>query len=198
MKKLLFVFWISLLGLAACSSLRTRLPMIETPPPPALSSSIFVGYAQAFHFAGDKWNRVPQYDYEFVVWERRYADHWEVIKEIHYRHPRYDGRPGPRDQTHYFFVRTSRAAAGGLDLQVEGSLGVGTGHERADGGLVIELASAARGWFIPFDAIRIRQTPRTTNGKVEEVVELFSKRDGLEIPFMKMQEEGRIYGAQRH
>ncbi len=77
-------------------------------------------------------------------------------------------------------------------MKVEGTLGAGTGREKADGGLVIELASAVRGWFVPFDTIRIRQSPRTAEGKMEEVVELFSKRDGLEIPFMKMQEEGRI------
>ena len=196
MNRLLFVFFASMLALVGCSSLHTSLPLIEAPPPAGLSSSVFVGYAQAFHFAGEKWNRVPEYDYEFIVLERRYADRWEASKEIRYRHPRYDGRPGPRHQTLYFFVRTSRAPDGGLDLAVEGTLGAGKGRELADGGLVIELASAVRGWFIPFDSIRIRQTPRTPNGNVEEVVELFSKRDGREIPFMRMQEEGMIYRAQ--
>jgi hypothetical protein len=41
--------------------------------------------------------------------------------------------------------------------------------------------------------IRIRQSRRTTKESLEEVVELFSRRDGREIPFMKMQEEGIVY-----
>src|ERR1035437_3257575 len=57
-----------------------------------------------------------------------FADHWEAIKEIHRRHPRYDGRAGPRDQTLYFFVRMSPAPDGGYDLVAEGSPGRGSGH----------------------------------------------------------------------
>ncbi len=191
MKRLLRVLFLLAFALIACSSLRTSLPLSDVPPRPAVSSNVFVGYAQAFHVGDGNWVRVPEYDYEFLVLERRYADRWEVIKEIHHRHPRYDGRAGPRDQTLYFLVRTSPAADGGLDLAVEGTLGAGKGHEEAGGGLVIEMASGARGWFVPFDTIRIRQTPRTTKESLEEVVELFSRRDGREIPFMKMQEEGR-------
>jgi hypothetical protein len=191
MKRLLFVLFVLAFVLIACSSLRTPLPLTDVPPRPAVSSSVFVGYAQAFHFGDRNWARVPEYDYEFLVLERRYADRWEVIKEIHHRHPRYDRRAGPRDQTLYFLVQTSPAADGGLDLAVEGTLGAGKGHEEAGGGLVIEMASGERGWFVPFDTIRIRQTPRTTKESLEEVVELFSRRDGREIPFMKMQEEGR-------
>jgi hypothetical protein len=116
-----------------------------------------------------------------------------VIKEIHHRHPRYDGRAGPRDQTVYFLVRTFPAARGGLDLAVEGTLGAGKGHEGAEGGLVIEIASAEQGWFVPFNTIRIRQTRGTAKGRLEEVVELFSIKEGRELPFMKMQEEGIVY-----
>src|ERR1039457_2298463 len=79
---------------------------------------------------------------------------------MHRRHPRYDGLAGPRDQTLYFFVRISPAPDGGYDLVVEGSLGRGSGHEMAGGGgLGLELASAQKGWFVPFDPIRIRQEP---------------------------------------
>jgi hypothetical protein len=193
MKRLLSVLLALSFSLVACSSLRTPLPLLDGPPPPALSSSAFVGYAQAFRFADANWVRLPGYDYEFLVWERRYADRWEVIQEIHHRHPRYDGRPGPRDQTVYFLVRPSPAADGGLDLAVEGTLGAGKGHEGAEGGLVVEMASAEKGWFVPFDPLRIRQTRGTTKGRVEEVVELFSRKDGREVPFMKMQEQGMVY-----
>jgi hypothetical protein len=144
MKRLLFVPFFLAFALIACSSFRSTLPPTDVPPRPALSSRVFVGYAQAFHFRDGNWVRVPEYDYEFLLLERRYADRWEVIKEIHRRHPRYDGRAGPRDQTLYFLVRTSPAANGGLDLAVEGTLGAGKGHEEVGGGLVIEMASRER------------------------------------------------------
>ena len=59
--------------------------------------------------------------------------------------------------------------------------------------MVIEMASAERGWFVPFDPIRIRQPRGTAKGRREEVVELFSGRNGREFPFMKMPEEGMVY-----
>jgi hypothetical protein len=193
LKRLLWVLFVPALALLSCSSLRGALPLMDGPPPPSLTSSVFVGYAKAFHFSERNWVRVPEYDYEFLVLERRYAGYWNVIKEIHHRHPRYDGRAGPRDQTLYFLVRTSPASDGGLDLAVEGTLGAGKGHEEAGGGLVIEMASAKTGWFIPFNTVRIRQTRGATEGRLAEVVELLLKRDKRENPFMKMQEEGIVY-----
>ena len=179
--------------LVACSSLHTSLPLTDVPLPPALSSSVFVGHGHAFRFTEGRWVPVPEYDYEFSVLERRFSDHWEAVKEIHRLHPRYDGRAGPRDQTLYFMVRTSPAADGGLDLMVEGTLGTGKGHEKPGGGIVLEVTPAEKGWFVPFDTIRIRQSRATQNGRLEEVVELFSRKNGQEVPFMKMQEEGIIY-----
>ncbi len=179
--------------LAGCTSLHTPLPLSETPPPAPLSSTVFVGHGHAFRFAAGNWLPVPEYDYEFSVVERRFSDHWEAVKEIHRLHPRYDGRAGRRDQTLYFMVRVSPAADGGLDLTVEGTLGAGKGHEKAGGGIVLEVTPAEKGWFVPFDTIRIRQSRATKNGQLEEVVELFSRRNGREVPFMKMQEEGIIY-----
>ncbi len=193
MKRLRYILFTVIFPLVACANLHTPLPLTDVPPPAALSSTVFVGYAQASRFVGGNWVPVPEYDYEFLLLERRFADRWETIKEIHRRRPRYDGRAGPRDQTLYFAVRTSPASDGGLDLVVEGTLGTGKGHEEPGGGLVIELASAERGWFVPFDTIRIRQTRGPTKGRVEEVVELFSRKDGREVPFMKIHEEGAIY-----
>jgi hypothetical protein len=179
--------------LAACSSLHTPLPLTDGPPPTPLSSSVYVGYGRAFRFAGGTWTGVPEYDYEFSVVERRFARHWEAVKEIHRLNPAYDGGAGPRDQTVYFMVRTSPAADGGLDLTVTGTLGSGKGHEKPGGGIVLEVVPVEKGWFVPFDTIRIRQSRRTENGRLEEVVELFSRRNGREVPFMKMQEEGVVY-----
>ncbi len=185
-----FLFF-SVFPLVACSSLHTSLPLTASPPPVPLSSTVFVGYAQASRFADGSWIPVPEYNYEFFLLEKRFADHWEAIKEIHRRDPKYDGRAGPRDQTLYFAVQTSPAADGGLDLKGEGTLGTGRGHEGPDGKLVIELTPAEKGWFVPFDTIRIRQT--RADCRIEEVVELFSKGEGREIPFMKMEEKGIVY-----
>ncbi len=187
------LFSVALFALAACANLHTPLPLVEGPPPAALSSAVFVGYAEAFRFVNGNWITVPEYDYEFLLLERRFADRWETVKEIHRRNPRYDGRAGPRDQTLYFSVRTIPAVDGGLDLSAEGTLGAGKGHENPGGGLVIELASAEKGWFIPFDKIRIRQTRASTEGRIEEIVDLFSRKKGREVPFMRMHEKGLIF-----
>lgn len=187
---LLAVFALSLTG---CTSLQTSLPLTDQPPQPSLSSRVFAGHARAARFVAGSWLPVPEHDYDFLILERRFADRWEAVKEIHRRHPRYDGSAGPRDQTLFFTVRTSSSADGGLDLAVEGNLGAGKGHEGPGGGVVIELAAAARGWFVPFDTVRINQSPEGTSGRLTETVELFSSRDGKEIPFMRMAEEGIVY-----
>ena len=180
--------------LAGCSSTRSPLPLTDSPPVVPSSSSVFVGHARAFRFAEGAWVAAPDHDYDFLVLERRFADHWEAVKEIHRRHPKYDGRAGPRDQTVYFYVRMSPAPDGGYDLVVESSLGHGSGHEKAGGGaLVLELSSDQKGWFVPFDTIRILQDRPAVDGRIKETVELLSKGKGREAPFMKMEEVGLVY-----
>ena len=195
MMQLFFVMFALIISLTACSSLHTTLPLTDQPPATAQTSSVFVGNGRASRFVDGSWIRLPEQDYELILLERRFADRWEVIKELHRRHPRYDGSAGPRDQTLYFLVRTKPAGDRGLDLIIEGTLGSGTGHETADGGVLLELAPTAKGWFVPFDMIRISQTRTGTQAGFEEFVELFSVREGHEIPFMRIQEEGSIYRA---
>jgi hypothetical protein len=185
------------LSLAACTSLKTSLPLTDQPPRRPLSSSVFVGHALAARFVAGRWQPVPEQDYDFIVLERRFADRWEAVKEIHRRHPHYDGGAGPRDQTLFFTVHTSPAVDGGLELAVEGSLGAGTGHMGPGGGLVIELVAADRGWFVPFDTVRISQSREEAAGRLTETVELFSRRNGEETPFMRMAEEGTVYRPAR-
>lgn len=182
------------LVLGACASTRSPLPFSEGPPPAASSSLVIAGHARAERFTKGAWTAAPEYDYDFVVLERRFSDRWETVKEIHRRHPRYDGRAGRRDETLWFVVRTSPAADGGLDLAVEGTLGRGSGHEKPGGeGVVLELAYARAGWLVPFDTVRIRQERPAADGRIEETVELFSRKEGREVPFMRMEETGLLY-----
>ncbi len=186
----LLLFFLPLLG---CGSTSSPIPLASGPPPEPPSSTVLAGHARAWRFAKGAWIEAPAYDYDFLVLERRYEGRWDVVKEIHRGDPRYDGRAGPRDQTVFFTVHTSPAADGGQDLAVQSTLGSGTGHVDAGGdGFVVEMAAAQKGMFVPFDTVRIRQRP-TREGHLEETVELYSKKDGVERPFLKMEEQGLVY-----
>jgi hypothetical protein len=63
----------------------------------------------------------------------------------------------------------------------------------SEGELVIELTAAERGWFVPFDTVRISQSRKESAERLSETVELFSRRNGEVVPFMRMTEEGIIY-----
>ena len=182
---------------AACSSGRSALPLTEgaaseTP----LASSVFAGRGRAYRFEGGAWRPDPAYDYEFTVLEKRFAGRWEAVKEIHRRHPRYDGRAGPRDQSLYFSVTASPCEASGSDLLVDGTLGRGKGRETAEG-IELEIEAREKGWFVPFNTIRIRQRLEASSGRLEETVELLSRKGGKEVPFMKVEEEGTVYRPPR-
>ena len=181
------------LAAAGCSAGPSALPLTASPPPAPLSSSVFAGNARAYRFEKGAWVADPAYDYDFIVLESRYSDHREAVKEIHRRNPLYDGWAGPRDQTLFFTIRETPAAGGGRDLAVTSTLGSGTGHEKPGGeGFLLEIAYARSGWFVPFDSIRIRQE-RPASGRIQETVELYSKKDGHEVPYLKMEEEGLVY-----
>ncbi len=179
---------------AGCSAGPSALPLTDAPPPVPLSSVVFAGHARAWRFKSGAWVVAPEYDYDFLVLETRYPDHWESVKEIHRRHPKYGGWAGPRDQTLYFSIRKTPAADGGADLVATSTLGNGTGHEKKEGeGVVLELDYAKKGWLVPFDSIRIRQEHPARSGRLRETVELYSKKKGEEVPYMKMEEEGLVY-----
>jgi hypothetical protein len=180
-------------ALGACGGGASRLPLTLGPPPEPASSAVFVGRSVAFRHVRGAWERVPAYDYEFTVVANRFPGRWDVVKEIHRRHPDYDGLAGSRDQTLHFEIKTSPAAGGGFDLAVRSTLGSGTGREDQEGRLTLELTSASKGWFVPFDSIRIRQDPPDREGGIRETVELFSRKKGTETPFMKMEETGQLY-----
>ena len=181
-------------SLAGCASGPSPLPLTDVPPPVPTSSSVFAGHARAFRWVNEAWVADPANDYDFLVLEKRFGDRWEAVKEIYRRHPKYDGRAGPRVQTLYFAVTMSPATDGGYNLVATTSEGNGTGHEKAGGGgFSLEVAYARKNWFVPFDTIRIRQDQTSSPGRLAETVTLLKKDKGGEKPFMKMEEEGLVY-----
>ena len=180
--------------LAGCASGPSPLPLTDSPPPVPTSSTVFAGHARAFRWVNEAWVADPSHDYDFLVLEKRFGDRWEAVKEIYRRHPKYDGRAGPRVQTLWFAVTMSPAGDGGYDLVATTSEGNGTGHEKAGGGgLSLEIAYARSNLFVPFDTIRIRQDQTSAPGNLTETVTLLKKAKGGEKPFMKMEEEGLVY-----
>jgi hypothetical protein len=181
-------------SLAGCASGPSPLPETDSPPKVPSSSTVFAGHARAFRWVNDAWVAAPTHDYDFLVLEKRFGDRWEAVKEIYRRHPKYDGRAGPRVQTLYFAVSMSPATDGGYDLVATTSEGNGTGHEKAGGGgLWLEIAYARANMFVPFDTIRIRQDQTSAPGRLAETVTLSKMGKGAEKPFMKMEEEGLVY-----
>ena len=178
--------------LSGCSSLSSPLPLTDQAQKP-LKTIVYVGRGEAYRFDQGSWQRLPSYDYEFTVLQRFHEEGWESVKEIHRRHPDYDGRAGSRDQTLYFGVTSSPAADGSARLLLESSWGRGEGH--ADDGLknVVVEFSPDISRFAPYNTFRITQHFRRQEGRLSETVEVFKKKDGKEIPFMKMEEAADIF-----
>lgn len=187
---------ISLIGIACIVML--TLSACASPPPlhltdsfPAEADRVLAGRGTAYRFADGQWNRIPSYDYEFSVVQRFREDGWESVKDIHRRHPDYDGRAGARDQTLYFRVRHEKTSAGSILLRAISSLGSGEGH--ADSGLrhisINFRPEISR--FAPFNTYRITQ--EIGEDSVVETIELFKLKDGREIPFMKVVEEAVVF-----
>lgn len=175
---------------SGCAPAIAPLPLSDSLPAPA-RARVFAGTGEAFRSEDGQWVRMPSYDYEFIVLHRRYADGWESIKEVHRRHPEYDGRGGERDQTLYFRVRHPAPDSDGVPLSVESTLGSGQGSaDRQFGEMTIEFKPDISR-FAPFNTYRITQ--HIGEHRVSEVIELLKVKDGGEIPFMKMVEEGIIY-----
>ncbi|HYQ48505.1 MAG TPA: hypothetical protein VEP69_05530 [Thermodesulfovibrionales bacterium] len=180
------------IALSSCSSLHSPLPLTEKAEKP-LRTAVYVGTGAAYRFVRGGWERLPSYDYEFSVVRRFHEDGWESVKEIHRRHPDYDGRAGGRDQTLYFRVKTGSAEDKIRTLNVQSSWGQGTGTADADMGNIVVEFSPDISRFAPFNTFRITQKFLFEEGKLRETVEIFKKQGGQERPFMKTEEEADIY-----
>ena len=146
-----------------------------------------------------EWRRDPSYDYRFSVTQRRFARHWESVKDMHRVHPAYDGRGGERDQTMFFRIDFKRATGTDqLAVGVRSSLGTGRGSadtefRRQTIEIDLEQGSLER-HFMPYNTITLDQEYRYEEGVLLETVTL-SKKDssGRKIPFMRNQERAAFF-----
>jgi hypothetical protein len=185
-------------GLVGCSSAQEAvLPTQREATQPVLTL-VWVGRGETERLEGDKWVRAPEFDYEFSVEQRRFADHWESIKSLRRRHPDYDGSAGPREQHMYFEVRYSAAdGAGVVPAAIRSSLGPGTGQTDAEFRTATLTLKPEISAMAPFDTYRITQDYAYEAGERREVVELLDHEDGQERPWVRNREVARLYGPQR-
>lgn len=178
---------------AACGPTVAAMPTTTVAPAEADLVLVWVGRGEAHRWRDGAWHRDAAYDYEFSVVQRRYPDRWESIKSMHRRHPDYDGKAGPRDQS-YFFRIDLAPAPDGVRLAIDSNLGTGAGHtDREFREATLDLASAQRGAFVPYDRLRLTQHYGYQAGKLDETVELTDEG----APFMKNEEHAVLFGTQQ-
>jgi hypothetical protein len=180
---------------AACSSSAPILPLSPAPPAEAPLTLVWVGAAEAERLEEGSWRRIPAFDYDFSVVQRRYGDHWESVKSLHRRHPGYDGSAGPRDQTMYFRADYAPAAAdGSVATTLHASLGDGYGQtDREFRRATLELHAEVSS-FAPFNTYRIDQEYGYAEGVLKETVSLIKKQTDAETPWVRNRETARLFG----
>ncbi len=189
---------VTLLCLVACGAPAPVLPLQAGSPPPAEVTLVWVGEGKAEILQGGVWQRAPEFDYQFSVVQRRYRNHWDSVKELHRRHPNYDGSAGQRDQTYFFHVAyrpadDESAVSGSVTSTLgNGSLSTDRGFRDA----VVELDADVSS-FAPFNAYRITQHYRYDAGSLTETVELNKKHDGTETPWVRSQEQATLFAPHR-
>jgi hypothetical protein len=157
---------------------------------------LWVGTGTSSIWRDGVWVRTPASDYEFLVRQNRFPDHWESLKVQNRTDPDYDGSAGPADQQHFFLIEYGRPnAEGNLPITLRSTYGDGTGLSDTEyRKAVIEFEAEGVSRFAPYNRFRITQHYLYEEGLLEETVELFKlKDDGTETPFVKVEERARIF-----
>ncbi len=182
--------------LFGCAAVAPRVPL-STQQDPAEVTLVWVGRGECERLENGQWVRIPEFDYDFSVEQRRMANHWESVKSMRRRHPGYDGSAGERAQTYFF--RMDYAPAGSdpsasVTSQVHSSLGNGQGTtDREFRRAQIEFAAAGESSLAPFDRYRITQTYDYEAGQLTELVEL---NKGAQA-WVRNREQATLFGARR-
>ncbi len=172
---------------AGCHS-APYVPLSAAPAPEPLATLLWVGHGTAERNEGGRWVRIPEFDYEFSVEQRRYADHWESIKSLRRHHPGYDKSAGPRDQTLYFSLSFAPRAPG-VEIGIQSSLGKGRGHTDPEFRKASLELAADVSRFAPFDRYRIDQHYDYERGALQETVQLL---DGDKV-WVRNTEEATLF-----
>ena len=176
---------------SSCSSSQVIGPLrAERWPAPNLVL-VWHGYGESYRVQDNQAVRTPTQDYEFTVVQRRYDDVWESTKEIHRRHPKYDGIAGPRDQTMHFSV-SIKDNDNKVVLDVNSTLG--NGHGKADKEFRVSslrMKANVSSWA-PFDTYTIEQKYLYEEGRLEETVKLLQASEADKEIFI-IQEKAQLY-----
>lgn len=191
----------SILALAAgCGGAsRPSVPLTTAAFAPSDLTLVWVGRGEAKRMEGGAWKRAPAFDYEFTVTQRRYADHWESVKELHRRHPDYDGSAGPRDQTYFFRVQFE-SGAGAPKVLATVSSTLGDGKLSADAefrGATIDLRADVSS-MAPFDSYRIEQRYGYEDGRLTERVSLLKHEGAKELPWVENDEVASLFAPRKY
>ncbi|OJT27047.1 hypothetical protein BO221_03360 [Archangium sp. Cb G35] len=183
------------LALAACAPSASPVipPSTGDGPRPELVL-IWSGHGKAERLEGGEWKRIPSFDYEFSVEQRRFGGHWESVKHMHRRHPGYDGSAGPRDQT-MFFRLDYTTAPDGVRSTIQSSLGNGQGEsDREFREARLELRPEISS-FAPFNLYRITQHYAYESASLSETVELIKQKDGTETHWVRNHETATLFAT---
>jgi hypothetical protein len=193
-------FSISLLALAmtlntACSTVdKIIIPTSKTLPSTEDNYTIlWIGQSESYAYVDGHYQRSQSNDYFFEVSQRRYGNSWKSVKNMHRIHPDYDGKAGPREQTMFFGIDFSKEGDN-LTSTITSSLGNGTGFSDLEfREQTIQLSLKDISSFAPYNTIRIHQHYKYEEGILLETVELFKLKDGIETPFVKIEERAEIF-----
>lgn len=156
---------------------------------------VWVGTGTAWRFENGTWVRTPDQDYEFLVRQNRYDGYWESLKVQNRTAADYDGAAGPADQQHFFRITYGDPDADGvLPVTVDSTYGNGTGTSDPDFERAMLEIDAKVGFLAPYNTIRINQHYDYQQGVLRETVLLLEVADdGTEHPFVRIDEEARIF-----
>lgn len=182
--------WLAVLVLAGCSGpVHGVLPTTEGPGATPDLVLVWVGRGAAERMSAGTWQRVPEFDYEFSVEQRRFADHWESVKHLVRRHPGYDGSAGPREQTMFFRLSLGAREGQAVPVTIASSLGDGAGHTDPEFRVAELTMHPSVSRFAPFDTYRITQSYLYESGSLVELVEL---NQGA-TPWVRNKEEAGLF-----
>jgi len=156
-------------------------------------SIVWVGSGESYFYNNGEYVRSESDDYAFEVVQRRYGRKWKSIKNMHRIHPDYDGRAGDREQTMFFAIDFSED---GNDIISKITSSLGSGLGTSDGEFRkqrLQLEVDGISSLAPYNTIRITQEYLYEEGQLLEVVELFKIKNGMEIPFVKIEETAYIF-----